>query len=253
MAAKWQQWMPLYIDRFLGSMDVQAMAPEAFKAYLRLLLYAWQTDDCTVPSNPAELAALAGVSRRAWAKHSGSVLRKFQAVTDTVTGAVTDRLRNAVEFELWTEAKRVHDARKSAASQTNELRSPGRSPSRSPGRSLVHNNNPLQEQEQEQGIRAERAAPPSPPRPSSGANGEFLAATWLGEELRLALSPADVRLLADVIRLESPDHGDCEVTADWLRSQAKDAADRGEAVTVWWFKDRKFTRGMAGVSTEGWE
>lgn len=164
MAAKWQQWMPLYVDRFMGSMDVQMMEPPAFKAYVRLLLYAWQTEDCTTPSDPDELTAWSGLPKKVWLKHSAVVLRKFVPVSVAVGDTVTVRLRNVVEFELWTEAKRIHEARKKAAAETNKTRSPQRSPSeideRSPSRSAIHNNNPLQEQEQKQET---RGTPPSAP------------------------------------------------------------------------------------------
>jgi uncharacterized protein YdaU (DUF1376 family) len=166
MAARWQQWMPLYSDRFLGSMDVQSMEPAAFKAYVRLLFYAWQTDDCTVPSDPDELAAYSGIGKRLWAKHSQSVMRKFVAVNVTVGDTVTVRMYNAVELELWSEAKRIHEARRNAADETNKTRSPRRSPTqdegRSPQRSATHSNNPLQEQEQKQETRGT-----PPPRPEA--------------------------------------------------------------------------------------
>jgi len=139
MPAKWQQWMPLYIDRFLGSVDVQTMEPAAFKGYLCLLLAAWQTEDCTVAADDAELAKQSRLGRKVWMKHKPDILPKFETVTVTVSGALSYRLRNGVEYELWQEAKRVFEARQGAAKQTNSARSPKRSPStvaeRSPSRS----------------------------------------------------------------------------------------------------------------------
>jgi uncharacterized protein YdaU (DUF1376 family) len=124
MAAKWQQWMPLYIDRFLGSEDVQMMEADAFKGYVCLLLAAWQTDDCTLPINPDELARKSRLGAKKWAKFGAEVMRKFRMVTVTVSGTVTERYRNDVEFEIWTEAKRVFDARSAAGNHTNKQRSP---------------------------------------------------------------------------------------------------------------------------------
>lgn len=94
-------------------------------------------------------------------------------------------------------------------------------------------------------------APLPPIPPTAGNGGEFMAATWLGEELRLALSPGDVRILAEVIRLESRDRsGDVVQTAEWIRDMALEARSRGEPVTVWWIKDRKFTRYAEKFSLE---
>jgi uncharacterized protein YdaU (DUF1376 family) len=124
MAAKWQQWMPLYIDRFLGSEDVQMMEADAFKGYVCLLLAAWQTDDCTLPIEPDELARKSRLGAKKWAKFGAKVMRKFRTVTVTVSDTVTERCRNDVEFEIWAEAKRVFDARSASGHHTNEKRSP---------------------------------------------------------------------------------------------------------------------------------
>jgi len=94
-------------------------------------------------------------------------------------------------------------------------------------------------------------APALAVQPTAGNGGEFMAATWLGEELRLALSPGDVRILAEVIRLESRDRsGDVVQTAEWIRDMALEARSRGEPVTVWWIKDRKFARYAEKFSLE---
>lgn len=53
MAAKWQTWIPLHINRLRGSLSVQAMSGNAFKGYLFLLMAAWETDDCTIARRPA--------------------------------------------------------------------------------------------------------------------------------------------------------------------------------------------------------
>lgn len=43
MPAKWQQWMPLYIDRLRGSLSVQVMSGDAFKGYVYPLMAALET------------------------------------------------------------------------------------------------------------------------------------------------------------------------------------------------------------------
>lgn len=125
MAAKWQRWIPLDIDAFRGSPAVQAMHPAARIGYLYLLLDAWQTEDCTIPNDPIELADRSGLGDDLWAANGVRILRKFTPAIDSATGAVmAGRLRNEVEFAKWLDAKRIFDSRKNAADRTNIARSP---------------------------------------------------------------------------------------------------------------------------------
>jgi hypothetical protein len=78
---------------------------------------------------------------------------------------------------------------------------------------------------------------------SAGADGEFIAATGLMQDLKLAATAGDIRVMAQVIALEAPERGGVEAATDWLRERAIEARTRGEAVTVFWFKDRKFEKG----------
>ena len=118
MAERWQQWMPFHIDRFRGSPDVQAMHPTARAGYIYLLASAWQTDDCTVPNNPFDLASLSGLGDDLWAQYSTRILRKFEVIEGGT------KLQNHVEFAEWKDAKRVYDARRKSAVRTTEIRSP---------------------------------------------------------------------------------------------------------------------------------
>ena len=115
MSAKWQKWMPLYIDRFLGSPDVQMMEAPEFKGYLCLLLAAWQTDDCTLPFDHEELARISRLGKRLWKKHSDHILRKF-AMTN-------GRLRNEVEYEEWIKAQRTFEGNYEASEELKRKRS----------------------------------------------------------------------------------------------------------------------------------
>ena len=117
MAAKWQQWMPFHIDRFKGSPAVQAMPHESKMAYWYLLSAAWQTDDCTLSSDPLDLAEKSGLGDERWAILGPRILRKFDILEN-------GRLRNPASFEQWQEAKRIHEARQDAAKKTTEIRSP---------------------------------------------------------------------------------------------------------------------------------
>ena len=118
LSAKWQQWMPLHIDRFLGSPAVQAMSPAAQMGYLRLLMASWQSEDCTISSDPLDLAETSGLGDDLWEKCGARILRKFFPVSGN------GRLRNSVCYEEWREAKRIFEARKAAAIKTTEIRSP---------------------------------------------------------------------------------------------------------------------------------
>lgn len=118
MAERWQQWMPFYIDRFRGSPDVQAMHPCARIGYLYLLSSAWQTEDCTIPTDPIDLATLSGLGDELWEQYSARIMRKF----DRVDG--TNRMRNSAEYTEWLDAKRVFEARQAAARKTTQTRSP---------------------------------------------------------------------------------------------------------------------------------
>ena len=115
MPAKWQQWMPLYIDRFLGSSDVQMMEPAEFKGYVCLLLAQWQTDDCSLPSDHEELARISRIGTRLWRKHSDRILRKFVIANG--------RLRNEVCYEEWLKALATFDRNCEVAEELKRKRS----------------------------------------------------------------------------------------------------------------------------------
>ena len=115
MPAKWQQWMPFKIDAFKSSPAVQAMHPCARAGYLYLLACAWQTDDCTLTSDPLDLAEMSGLGDELWAVYGPRILRKFGADAG-------GRLMNLKLYEEWSEAKRVYESRQNAADRTNKHR-----------------------------------------------------------------------------------------------------------------------------------
>lgn len=117
MAARWQQWMPFHIDRFRGSPDVQAMHPAARWGYLSLLASAWQSEDCTLSSDPIDLASASGLGDELWKQYGPRILKKFRSDGH-------GHLKNYVLEEEWLEAKRIFEARVSAAKSTNASRSP---------------------------------------------------------------------------------------------------------------------------------
>ena len=133
MAAKWQRWMPMEIDALKASPAVQAMHPCARAGYVWLLLDAWQTEDCTIPTDPIDLADKSGLGDELWAVHGLRILRKFEQADGS------NRLRNLAQYERWKAAKVIYEKRQESAHRTNELRSPSQietvtvtQPSRSP-------------------------------------------------------------------------------------------------------------------------
>lgn len=116
MAERWQQWMPFHIDRFRGSPDVQAMHPSARAGFLYLLCSAWQTGDCSLSSDPVDLAVASGLGDELWGIHGPRILRKFAMVDGC--------LRNEVLEKEWADAKRIFESRQEAARKTTQTRSP---------------------------------------------------------------------------------------------------------------------------------
>jgi hypothetical protein len=110
--------MPFHIDRWKGSPHVQAMRPAARAGYLYLLTAAWQTEDCSLPSEDDELLILAGLTDEEWAEHGGRIRRRFSMGPDR-------RMFNPVLRRKWADAKRVFELRQDGARRTNSARRPG--------------------------------------------------------------------------------------------------------------------------------
>src|SRR4051812_35992644 len=94
--------MPFHIDRFKGSPAVQAMHPIARSGYLYLLTCQWQSDGCSLPSDPIDLAELSGLGDELWAQYGARIMRNFDVLED-------GRFRNSVCFEEWQESKAIFD------------------------------------------------------------------------------------------------------------------------------------------------
>lgn len=96
MAAAWQLWMPLYIQRLKSNPFVIAMHPSARAGYIWLVTEQWQTDDCTLPNDIKTLKVMSGLGTY-WDEQKEEILERFNAEGD--------RLRNTLCYELWMEAK----------------------------------------------------------------------------------------------------------------------------------------------------
>ena len=123
MAERWQQWMPLHIDRLRGSVHVQAMPPEARIGYLYLLASAWQSEDCSLSDDDEELRVQSGLSEEEWREHSAKILRRFTKRED-------GRLVNAVLLAEWKIAEEKFKTNQARAAATNRKRATnaGRTP-----------------------------------------------------------------------------------------------------------------------------
>lgn len=109
--------MPMEIDSLKASPAVQAMHPSARSGYVWLLLDAWQTDDCTIPNDPIDLADKSGLGDELWASYGLRILRKFEQINGS------NRLRNLPQYERWKAAKAVYEKNRSNAERTNYIRS----------------------------------------------------------------------------------------------------------------------------------
>lgn len=100
MPARWLQWMPLHIDKWRGSPSVRAMHPAARSGYLELILSQWQTEDCSLPGDPLDLAELSGLGDELWSLYGLRILRNFATLEN-------GRIRNLVCFQEWEEARQI--------------------------------------------------------------------------------------------------------------------------------------------------
>lgn len=57
--------LPLYTDAYIG--DTQHLTNEEHGVYLRLLMFAWRTADCSLPDDDKRLALMVGVTAKKWA------------------------------------------------------------------------------------------------------------------------------------------------------------------------------------------
>lgn len=73
--------LPLWTDAFLA--DTNNLSTEETGAYLLLLMSAWRTSTCTLPDNDIQLARMARVGRKKWARIR-PVMMQFFDVSDGV-------------------------------------------------------------------------------------------------------------------------------------------------------------------------
>lgn len=106
--------MPFHIDRFRGSLHVQGMPGAAKWGYLSLLASAWQSDDCTLPTDNYELQILADLTAKEWKQFGALILRRFTEDNG--------RLINRVLFDEWSEAKANYERKNEQYQALREAR-----------------------------------------------------------------------------------------------------------------------------------
>jgi len=123
VAERWQQWMPFHIDRWRGSVHVQAMRPAARIGYLYLLASAWQSDGCSLCDDDEGLRIQAGLDDAEWKMNSATILRRFTKNED-------GRLVNVVLLSEWKRAEEKFKTNQARAETTNRKRATnaGRAP-----------------------------------------------------------------------------------------------------------------------------
>jgi uncharacterized protein YdaU (DUF1376 family) len=109
--------MPFHIDRWKGSPHVQAMRATARAGYLYLLTAAWQTEDCSLPTDDEELGILAGLTDEEWKEHGARIRGRFTVAAD-------GRMFNTVLVGEWSDAKHIFESRQKNAHRTNSVRTP---------------------------------------------------------------------------------------------------------------------------------
>jgi uncharacterized protein YdaU (DUF1376 family) len=72
-------WFPFYPNDWLSSQNVMAMSPAEEGAYLRLLALEWMAEDCDLPADQNELAAMSRLGEGWFKGGSGDrILRNFE-------------------------------------------------------------------------------------------------------------------------------------------------------------------------------
>ena len=64
--------MPLWSDAYIA--DTQHLTNEEHGVYLRLLMFAWRTPDCSLPDDDKRLALMVGVTPKKWDKLKTSIM-----------------------------------------------------------------------------------------------------------------------------------------------------------------------------------
>lgn len=179
------------------------------------------------------LAEVLHLDRQALAATLETLLKRGVTEREKRTGALINRrmirdenirAENRSRLHKWRKDKKTQENRNvdETADETRMKRLPSSSSSSSTSVSNVK-------------------APPTPQ--GEGSQGEFMAATFLFEELLLAAAPSDIRLVSQVIANEAKTaKTTVEAATEFLIGAGRAGIARGETVNAFWFRDRKFAQ-----------
>ena len=103
-----------YVNDWLSSTQISLMTPSEEGAYIRLLCYAWNDPDCSIPDNDEILAALSRLGE-GWLKGGSRVVRKCFQPHPTIPGKLINLrlLKEKEKQSIWRE-KSSEGGKKSA-------------------------------------------------------------------------------------------------------------------------------------------
>lgn len=88
--------MPLWTDAYIS--DTQHLTNEEHGVYLRLLMFAWRTPDCSLPTDEKRLAIMVGLTGAQWRKLSKTVLSFFTEQDEKLIQKKQKIVRNFVDM-----------------------------------------------------------------------------------------------------------------------------------------------------------
>jgi uncharacterized protein YdaU (DUF1376 family) len=111
-----------YPKDWLSSPRVQLMTPAQEGAYVRLLCYCWDSGDCSIPDDDAELAILSRLGE-GWLNGGSAVVRKCFMPHPSKPGYLTNqRLLDEAEKQTAWQRKSAEGGRKSAEKRSEKKR-----------------------------------------------------------------------------------------------------------------------------------
>lgn len=112
-----------YPKDWLSSPKVQLMTPAQEGAYVRLLCYCWDSGDCSLPDDDAELAILSRLGE-GWLNGGSAVVRKCFMPHPSKPGHITNtRLLEEAEKQLAWQKKSSEGGKKSAEKRAEKKES----------------------------------------------------------------------------------------------------------------------------------
>lgn len=93
-----------YVNDWLSSTHISLMTPAEEGAYIRLLCYAWNDPDCSIPDNDETLSVLSRLGE-GWLKGGSRVVRKCFQPHPTILGKLINirLLKEKKKQSLWRE------------------------------------------------------------------------------------------------------------------------------------------------------